>query len=99
MSDDLIDLSRRDLLRHIGLSLSLSTAGANVLTAQDAAHVHHLVAADKSSGNGQYQPKLFTAHEYATLRKLADLIVPADSHSKGALEAGAPEFIDLLASA
>jgi hypothetical protein len=37
-------------------------------------------------------------HEFKTIERLADLIIPADDVSKGALEAGAPEFIDLLAS-
>jgi gluconate 2-dehydrogenase gamma chain len=44
------------------------------------------------------KPKRFTAAEYKTLQRLADLIIPADDHSPGALTAGAPEFIDFLAS-
>ena len=76
--------------------LGSKSPGAGVVSAQDAQHVHHAVAADLASGN--YQPKAFTPHEYATLRRLAELIVPPDEHSKGALDAGAPEFIDLLCS-
>jgi hypothetical protein len=33
-----------------------------------------------------------------TLRLLCDLIIPSDEESPGAVQAGAPEFIDLLAS-
>jgi hypothetical protein len=88
--------TRRELLLSIGASLALSTGGAELLSAQDAAHVHHLAAGEKAKGD--YKLKCFNAHEYATLRRLAELIVPPDEHSKGALEAGAPEFIDLLAS-
>jgi hypothetical protein len=32
------------------------------------------------------------------MQRLADMIIPADEHSKGALDAGAVEFIDLLCS-
>ena len=90
------EISRRGLLQSIGASLAMGACGAGLLSAQDAGHVHHAVAQDRAAG--PYKPKCFTPHEYATLRRLAELIVPADEHSKGALDAGAPEFIDLLAS-
>jgi hypothetical protein len=77
------ETSRRELLRSIALG-----AMAGALSLEAAQHVHHLAAAE---GVG-YTPKAFNAHEYATLEKLADWILP------GATEAGAPAFIDLLAS-
>ena len=43
-------------------------------------------------------PKYFSAHQYDTLKSLCDTIIPKDEHSGGAVEAGAPEFIDLLTS-
>jgi hypothetical protein len=98
MSDQSLDVSRRDLLRNIGISLTLTTAGLGVVSAQDAAHVHHAVAGEKASAQGEYRPKCFTPHEYATLRRLSELIMPAGEASASAIEAGAPEFIDLLAS-
>src|SRR5579863_5902132 len=88
--------TRRELLRAIGASLALATSGAGLLSAQDAGHVHHMVTEERA--HGDYKPKCFTPHEYATLRRLAELIVPPDERSKGALDAGAPEFIDLLCS-
>jgi gluconate 2-dehydrogenase gamma chain len=93
------DRSRREWLRHIAVSLSLGTAGNYVLSAQDAHHLHEAVAADKAAANGPYLPKALTAHEFATLERLSDLILPADEHSPGALAAGAAEFIDFLCSA
>jgi gluconate 2-dehydrogenase gamma chain len=99
MSDaysDLREISRRDVLRNIGLSLTLTTAGVGVLSAQSAQHVHKLVEDEKAAA--PYQPKCFKPREYATLRRLAEIVVPAEEGSGGALEAGAPEFIDLLAS-
>ncbi|MDQ6759395.1 MAG: gluconate 2-dehydrogenase subunit 3 family protein [Acidobacteriota bacterium] len=86
------DVSRRDLLRNIALSV---TVGG--LSAEAAQHVHAVAAAEKTVA-GVYKPKLLNAHEYATLQKLGDYIVPADSHSPGSTQAGCADFIDLLAS-
>jgi hypothetical protein len=96
MSDHDTEVSRRELLRTIGASLALGSGGAGLLSAQDAAHVHRIISDENSKGD--YKPKSLNAHEYATVRRLADLIIPRDEHSKGALDAGAPEFIDILAS-
>ena len=89
--------SRRDLLRHIGVSLAIGSAGEAVLSAQDAQHVHQMVA-QETAQKGHYTPKGLNAHEYATLQRLSDLIIPADEHSQGALAAGAADFIDFLCS-
>ena len=97
MSDLNQDVSRRELLRNIGISLTLTGFGANAVSAEAAQHVHQAVSQEKAAAKGAYVPKCFTKSEYATLRRLAELIIPADERSKGALEAGAPEFIDLLA--
>src|SRR3954453_12403144 len=93
------DVSRRDLLRVIGSSMVLTTSGSGVLSPALAQHVHAAMAEAKSlSGGADYQPKCFTRHNFLTLRKLADLIIPADEHSPGASDAGAAEFIDFLSS-
>ncbi|MDQ6666337.1 MAG: gluconate 2-dehydrogenase subunit 3 family protein [Acidobacteriota bacterium] len=100
MSNELSrEFSRRDLLKTIGSSMVLTTGGAGVLTPALAQHVHQAVAEDKSlNGGTEYKPKFLNLHEFATLRRLADLIVPADEHSKGALDAGAAEYIDFMCS-
>ena len=41
-----------------------------------------------------YKPKVLSAHEYRTVRILANLVIPADEHSGNASQAGVPEFID-----
>jgi gluconate 2-dehydrogenase gamma chain len=87
------DVSRRDLLRNVALSATLGG-----LTAEAAQHVHAMAAGDKAKAGGVYKPKVFNPHEWATLRRLCELIFPADEKSKSALDAGAPEFLDLLAS-
>jgi gluconate 2-dehydrogenase gamma chain len=95
MSDPIEDVSRRDLLRNIG-AVALTTFGVNVVSAEAAEHVHHAVADVKKQG--PYKPKCFTPTEYKTLERVADLIIPADEHSAGALAGSAPEFIDFLSS-
>ncbi len=97
MADALIDLiddfSRRDLLRVIGSSMVLTTSGSGVLSPALAQHVHAAMAEAKSlSGGPDYQPKCFTRHNFLTLKKLAEMVIP------GASDAGAAEYIDFLSS-
>jgi hypothetical protein len=91
-------ISRRDILR----TLALGAAGGSILQIiplQAAEHVHRMLAQEKANRSGlRYKPKFFPAHQYETLVSLCNMILPADDHSGGALEAGAPEFIDLLTS-
>jgi gluconate 2-dehydrogenase gamma chain len=91
-------VSRRDVLR----TLAAGVAGGTVLQViplQAAAFAHQMVHAEKAaSPTGQYVPKYFTPKQYATITSLCDSIIPKDDTSGGAVEAGAPEFIDLLTS-
>ncbi len=43
-----------------------------------------------------YQPKFFTAHEWATVALLVDMIIPKDEKSGSATDAGVPEFMDFM---
>jgi gluconate 2-dehydrogenase gamma chain len=43
-------------------------------------------------------PLFFSEHQYQLLRELCQLIIPADENGMGAIETGAPEYIDLLTS-
>ena len=91
-------VSRRDILK----TLAIGAAGGSVLQvipAKAAEFVHQAVRKEKAaSPAGKYAPKYFSAHQYETLNSLCDGIIPKDDHSGGAVEAGAPEFIDLLTS-
>ena len=91
-------ISRRDILK----TLALSAVGGSVLQvipAQAAQYVHQAVQKAKAgTPSGKYTPKYFTPHQYETLTSLCDSIIPKDEKSGGAIEAGAPEFIDLLTS-
>lgn len=48
------------------------------------------------SGPALFAPQFFTVHEYATVRVLAELVIPRDGRSGGALDAGVPEFMDFI---
>jgi len=81
------DTSRRELFRIIGSSLVLTTAGSGVLSPALAQQVHAEIA-----GGPGYVLKAFNQHNFDTLKKLAEVIVP------GASEAGAAEYIDFLSA-
>lgn len=84
--------NRRQLLQAIA-----AAAVAQGLSQADAQHVHEM-AADEKKSSGTYTPKALNAHEFATLERLAELIIPADSHGPSAKETGTGAFIDLLCS-
>ncbi len=88
------DPSRRDILRTA--ALTVTAIAGKPWNLEAARHVHAAVREEQKSGS--YRPKFFNEHEYATVGKLSELIVPADETSGSARDAGAPEFIDLLCS-
>lgn len=92
-----MSVSRRDILK----SLTVGVAGSvlRVIPAEAAEHAHNMVMQEKAaSPSGVYAPKFFSPHQYATLRSLCQTIIPADSECGGAIEAQAPELMDLLTS-
>jgi gluconate 2-dehydrogenase gamma chain len=91
-----MSISRRDILKSLAMSAA-ATSVLRTIPAQAAEYAHHMVAAEKAATK-VYAPKFFAAHEYKTLQALCQTIIPADADSGGAIEAGAPEFIDLLTS-
>jgi gluconate 2-dehydrogenase gamma chain len=88
------EISRRELVQ-IAMAAAASGGSVKGLSAQ---HVHQVAADEKAANSGVYKPKAFDDHEYLTIQKLAELIVPADDVSPSAIESGAGEFIDLLCS-
>jgi len=89
-------ISRRDVLRNLAIGTAAGSV-LQVIPAQAALLAHELIQTEKSLA-GTYAPKFFPAHQYQTLVLLCDMIIPKDEISGGAVEAGAPEFIDLLTS-
>ena len=91
-----MSISRRDVLKSLAMSAA-ATSVLRTIPAQAAEYAHRMVAAEKAATK-VYAPKFFPAHQYKTLQTLCQAIIPADADSGGAIEAGAPEFIDLLTS-
>ena len=91
------DLNRRDALKVLGvapLAGLLDWSGPSVeRTTRMVAALH---ADDIAGEAAAYAPKFFTAHEWRTVRVLADIIIPKDDRSGSATDAKAPEFIDFM---
>jgi gluconate 2-dehydrogenase gamma chain len=88
-------VTRRDILRTLAVG-AVSGSVLQVIPAKAAEFAHQAVHNEKAAG--KYAPKFFSAHQYEMLTNLCDTIIPKDEKSGGAVEAGAPEFIDLLTS-
>jgi len=88
--------TRRDTLKIIGAigSTCAFPFGANSLYGQQE-HNHAPKATQIQRARGPFHPKFFTAPEYGTVSRLADLIIPP-TDTPGAVAAGAPEYIDYV---
>ena len=85
--------SRRDTLKIIG---AIGTTCAFPFAANNLYGQHqHGTQALAQPPRGPYIPKFFTATEYETLSRLADLIIPP-TDTPGAVAAGVPEYIDYV---
>ena len=89
-------LSRRDAVRRIAMALTAAGLGHGIDPAS-AAQVHEEIEGERTL-RGEYTVKYFNEHEFRTLERLSELIVPADEGGPSGRDAGAPEFIDLLSS-
>ena len=89
-------MERRELLKRVGsipLAAGFVLSAARLQAVQE--HVHKQAA--KGAGKaGPYAPKFFTPDEWATVRVLADIIIPKDARSGSATDALVPEFIDFI---
>ncbi len=97
------ELNRRAALKLLGVvplapmvaPLTGAPAGGLAWTGPEVAQAAERAAALEQQP-GAFKPRFFTAHEYATVRVLADMIIPADDRSGSASEAKVPEFIDFM---
>jgi len=93
-----MSISRRDILKSL-TATAVTGSVLRVIPLEAAEYAHRMVRAEKAAADTQiYAPKFFSPHAYKTLQNLCNAIIPSDDEAKGALEAGAPEFIDLLTS-
>lgn len=85
-------LNRRDLLKVI--SLAPAVAAVPGVAAFGASAVAAYPPPALPAPGATYQPKFLNPHQWQTLSILCDMIIPADSHSASATDAGVPAFID-----
>jgi gluconate 2-dehydrogenase subunit 3-like protein len=81
---------RRQVLKMLGV---LPLAGGFAVSEAQAQSAHERIA---KRGALAYAPKFFTPHEWATVRVLADIVIPRDERSGSATDAQVPEFMDFV---
>jgi hypothetical protein len=86
------EVTRRDLLHRLALAIS----AAGVVDARAAAEAHHAVRQAIAQGGGRYRAKALSAHEFRTLERLTDLIIPREETKPGALQCDVAAWIDSL---
>jgi gluconate 2-dehydrogenase gamma chain len=89
-------MKRRTMLR---LVAAAPMAAGFAWTDVEAQQAHQHAQAAQTTGlktATPFKPKFFTAHEYATVRVLVDIIIPKDDRSGSATDAGVPEFMDFM---
>ena len=86
-------LERREILRILAMAAAASGHPGFHRWSFACEHAGGPVAPKRST----YTPRFFSADEYATLERLAQLIIPSDG-TPGAREAGVGEFIDFMVS-
>ena len=82
-------MDRRTLLQ---LVAAAPMAAAFTWTGEEAVHA----SVQARAAAAPFTPVFFTAHEYETVKILADLIIPKDGRSGSATDAGVPEFMDFI---
>ena len=93
-----MSISRRELLKSLGATAAAGSV-LRIVPLEAAAKARRILEAQREvSQSAGYSPQFFPPRQYETLRALCQAIIPADEGGGGAIEAGAPEFIDLLTS-
>src|SRR5262249_48670056 len=89
-------MKRREALQLLGAA---PVAAAIVWTPVEAERAHEQAQRtrrDNEARGAAFQPRFFTAHEYATVGVLVDLIIPKEERWGSATDAGVPEFMDFM---
>ncbi len=91
-----IPIDRRELLRRAG-GVTVAAGFALSAAALEAAHEHVVKQkALSAAAKKPAPPRFFDAREWAAVRSLSDLVIPADERSGSATDALVPEFIDYV---
>jgi gluconate 2-dehydrogenase gamma chain len=84
-------VSRRDALKLLTVIPIGVSFGSTLAACERAAR-----STGRLSRADAFRPTFFSAHEYDTVRILADQIIPRDQRSGSATDARVPEFIDFM---
>ena len=87
------EINRRDALKIAGAG---TLAGMLDWSAPSVERATKFVANLHETEAAAVAPKFFNAHEWKTVRVLADIVIPKDEHSGSATDAKAPEFVDYM---
>ena len=85
-------VERREVMQLLAAASAAGTFPGFERWAFGFAHSHGGAA---QGTRGAYQPRFFSAEEFALVERLAELIIPSDG-APGAREAGAAEFVDFM---
>jgi gluconate 2-dehydrogenase gamma chain len=88
-------LERREVLRILALAAGASAYPGFARWSFACGHGGHAAGGLLQIKPATYTPRFFSAGEYATVERLAQLIIPSDD-SPGAREAGVGEFVDFM---
>jgi Gluconate 2-dehydrogenase subunit 3 len=89
------NVSRRDALKGLAIGASLPILGQTV---RADVHDHSKHGAAGTQTKAADKPKFFNADQMALIATISEHIIPTDEHSKGAIAAEVPQFIDLMIS-
>jgi gluconate 2-dehydrogenase gamma chain len=89
-------IDRREMLRRAG-TVTVAAGFTLSAAALEAAH-QHVVKQKAAAPEKPAAPRFFDLREWAAVRALSDLVIPADERSGSASDALVPEFVDYLLS-
>jgi hypothetical protein len=90
------DINRRDALKVLGVAPLAGMLDWSTPSIERAKKMVEGLHAAETVEAAAYTPKFFTAHEWKTVRVLADIVIPKDERSGSATDAKAPEFMDFM---
>jgi len=101
-SDPSTTASGLEFTRREAVGVMAATAGAFLIPRPAEATAVGRIASDArhaaASAGVAYAPKVYSAHEWATVSMMVDYIIPKDTKSGSAADAGVPEFMDTMLS-
>ena len=88
--------TRRSILQILAAAPAAAAFTWTEAEAQQAHQHAEAATATAQTTKTPFKPKFFSAHEYATVRLLVDIVIPKDDRSGSATDAGVPEFMDFI---